>query len=387
MESKEYIKGVITGVFLAAAGVLLGLVLYRKFHTEQYVMSDPAHIARMEALEDMIDEYYLNETDDEKLADGVYHGLLYGLGDPYSRYYSPEEYEAEMTVSDGSYVGIGVTMSRLSDGTIEIIEVYEGGSGEAAGLLPGDVILSVDGQDAKEMGLEALVSYIKSGEHDPVTMVVERAENGEITLEVRVTNIELPSVHSSMLEDETGYIDIDEFKGVTTEQFRQAYEDLNRQGMQRLIVDLRDNPGGYVNTVCDILRMMLPEGLIVYTEDKNGKREEEICKGETPIEIPLAVLVNRNSASASEIFAGAVQDHGVGTVIGETTFGKGIVQSIRSFRDGSAVKLTVSHYYTPNGHDIHEVGIRPDVEVEPEEQGEEDAYISKALEVLEATTE
>ena len=209
MESKEYIKGVITGVFLAAAGVLLGLVLYRKIHTEQYVMSDPAHIARMEALEDMIDEYYLNETDDEKLADGVYHGLLYGLGDPYSRYYSPEEYEAEMTVSDGSYVGIGVTMSRLSDGTIEIIEVYEGGSGEAAGLLPGDVILSVDGQDAKEMGLEALVSYIKSGEHDPVTMVVERPENGEITLEVRVTNIELPSVHSPMLEDEPGDIDID----------------------------------------------------------------------------------------------------------------------------------------------------------------------------------
>ena len=386
MEGKEYIKGVITGVFLAVAGVLLGFVLYRKFNTEKYVMSDPAHQARLEVLEDMIDQYYLNETDDEKLADGVYHGLIYGLGDPYSRYYSPEEYAEEMTVSDGSYVGIGVVMESQRDGTVRIAEVYEGSSGEAAGIQVDDILLSVDGQDVKDLGLTELVAYIKSGEHESVEMTFEREGTGEIVLTVPVTDIEMPSVHSEMLADKTGYIDVDEFKGVTTEQFRQAYENLTAEGMSRLIVDLRDNPGGYVSTVCDILRMILPEGLIVYTEDKNGNREEESCSGDSPIEIPLAVLVNRNSASASEIFAGAVQDHSVGVIVGETTYGKGIVQSIRSFADGSAVKLTVSHYYTPLGHDIHEVGIRPDVPVSQDEAGdeEEDVYIRKALEAMES---
>ena len=152
--------------------------------------------------------------------------------------------------------------------------------------------------------------------------------------------------------------------------------------MERLIIDLRGNPGGLVTAVCDTLRQILPEGLIVYTEDKNGKREEYTCDGDTPISIPLVVLVNENTASAAEIFTGAVKDYGIGTIVGTTTFGKGIVQNTFQFSDGSVVKLTIAHYYTPLGNDIHKVGITPDVEVELPDDATSDVQLEKALEVV-----
>ena len=387
MENKDYIKGIITGIFLAVAGILLGLLIYQKTRTEHYVLSDPSRMARLQSLEDLIDEYYLNEKDEEKLAQGIYHGIVYGLEDPYSRYYSPEEYESELTVSGGSYEGIGVSMMQLEDGTIEIVEVYPGTPGEEVGLQPGDIVLSADDLSAAEVGLTEIVSYIKGGGHSEVTLTIRRGEQEDIKVTVPVAYVELPSVSSEIIRDGIGYIQITEFKGVTTDQFERVYRNLREQGIEKLIIDLRNNPGGYLTSVCDILRMILPEGLIVYTEDKYGKREEELCSGDTPIDIPLAVLVNEGSASASEIFAGAVQDHGVGKIVGRTTFGKGIVQSIRSFADGSAIKLTVSHYYTPNGHDIHDVGIHPDVPVEDKEieeaSSDVDVYIEKAIRAME----
>ena len=179
-----------------------------------------------------------------------------------------------------------------------------------------------------------------------------------------MTGVEIPSVSSEMLEENIGYIKISKFTGVTYEQYHAAFEKLKEQGAKQLIVDLRNNPGGLMTAVCDVLREILPEGLIVYTEDKYGNRVEETCDGKSPLNMPLVVLVNEGSASASEIFAGAVQDHKVGTIVGTTTYGKGIVQTVRQLSDGSAVKLTVSKYYTPNGNNIHEVGIQPDVEVE-----------------------
>ena len=195
-----------------------------------------------------------------------------------------------------------------------------------------------------------------------LTVHREGAEDAmEIT--VPVTDVELPSVFHEMLGSKIGYIRITQFTGVTGEQYQEAFDDLQKQGMEKMIVDLRDNPGGLLDSVCDVLRKILPEGLIVYTEDKDGNREEEKCDGKNELRIPLAVLVNESSASASEIFAGAVQDYGIGTIVGTTTYGKGVVQSIRQLSDGSAIKLTVANYYTPKGNNINKTGIKPDIEV------------------------
>ena len=187
-----------------------------------------------------------------------------------------------------------------------------------------------------------------------------------------------------MLNETDAYLAISQFTGLTSDQFASVYQDLKNQGMQRLIIDLRGNPGGLLSAVCDTLRQILPEGLIVYTEDKQGDREEYTCDGETPLDIPLVVLVNENSASAAEIFTGAVKDYGIGAIVGQQTFGKGIVQDFYGLPDGSVVKLTVAHYYTPNGNDIHGVGIAPDVTVEQPEDSETDVQLQKALEVLRA---
>ena len=233
---------------------------------------------------------------------------------------------------------------------------------------------------------------IRDSDAENVILTVHRENADEpLTITVPITDVELPSVFHEMLEPKIGYIRITEFKGVTEEQYTTAFKDLKDQGMEKMIVDLRDNPGGLLDSVCDILRQILPEGLIVYTEDKNGNREEETCDGKNALDIPLAVLVNENSASASEIFAGAVKDYGIGTIVGTTTYGKGIVQSIRTLSDGSAVKLTVSKYYTPKGNNIHKTGITPDVEEKLDSNllnksdysHEEDNQLQRAIQVLE----
>jgi len=386
MQRKEYWLGFITGALAVAAGGILGVTVNHVQHVRRgYVMSDPGHQARLESLEDLIDEYYLEETDDEQLAQGVYKGLIDGLGDQYSYYYTPEEYTEEKESSQGSYEGIGVLMQSLDDGTILIVECYDNAPGKEAGLLAGDIITRVDDIDVTEAELTDVVAHIKEKVEGSIEISVLRGEGEEqkaLDITVPVTNVELPSVYSEMIEDDIGYIQITEFKSVTYHQFTDAYEQLQTDGMQRLIVDLRDNPGGYVDVVCDILREILPEGVICYTEDKHGEREEFFSDGKSPISIPLAVLVNGDSASASEIFAGAVKDYDIGNIVGTTTYGKGVVQSIRAYPDGSAVKLTTSHYYTPKGHDIHEVGIEPDVIVEAEEG--RDAQLEKACELLAA---
>ena len=205
---------------------------------------------------------------------------------------------------------------------------------------------------------------VRDSEKDSVTLTIQR-ENEEKTqdIKVEIRDVEIKTVSHEMLSGDTGYIRISEFSEVTSDQYKKAFADLKDQGMKKLVVDLRDNPGGLLNTVCDILRQILPEGLIVYTEDKDGNREEEKCDGKNELRIPLAVLVNESSASASEIFAGAVQDYGIGTIVGTTTYGKGVVQSIRQLSDGSAIKLTVANYYTPKGNNINKTGIKPDIEV------------------------
>lgn len=393
MKNSEYWKGVFTGVLGAsviAAGGYLGYV--RAVPEKTGVLSDAVHVQKIEYLESLIDDYYLEEKDEESLAEGLYTGLIYGLGDPYSRYYTAKEYEEENSSTEGAYVGIGILMQENPEGGVSIIQCYEGGPGEAAGLLEGDIISAIDGEDITELSVEDVADLVKNSGKEEVTLTIHREDVEEaLEITVPVTDVELPSVFYEMLEDQTGYIRISEFKGVTYDQYMSAFSDLSDQGMKKLVVDLRGNPGGLLNSVCDILNEILPEGLIVYTEDKYGNREEERSSGEKTLDIPLAVLVNESSASASEIFAGAVQDYGIGTIVGTTTYGKGVVQSIRKLSDGSAVKLTVSNYYTPNGNSINKVGITPDVEVKldtdllnkEEISPEEDNQLQEALKVLE----
>ena len=390
MKHKEYAAGVLTGVLvvaLAAGGVKF--VQQRQYNG---VLSDSSHVQKIEYLEKMIDQEYLGEVDNAEMAEGIYAGLVYGLGDVYSRYYTADEYAQETASTDGAYAGIGVSIQKNKNGGVQIAECYEGGPGAEAGLQTGDVITAINDTDVTDMELSDVVSLIRENKDNTIVLTVFR-ENEEKSREISVdvTDVELPSVFGEMLDKKTGYIQITQFTGVTPQQYKDMFTELKDKGMERLVIDLRDNPGGLLTSVCDILREILPEGLIVYTEDKYGNREEENCDGKHQLDMPLAVLVNENSASASEIFAGAVQDHEVGTIVGTTTYGKGVVQELRQLSDGSAVKLTVSNYYTPNGNSINKVGIKPDVEVKlasellnkDEITHEEDNQLQKALNVIE----
>lgn len=390
MKHKEYAKGILTGVLIAALAAGGLQAVHQKMSSS--VLADSATVEKVEYLEKIIDQEYLGDVDKSDLAEGIYAGLLYGLGDVYSRYYTAEEYAQETASTDGSYVGIGVSIQKNKNGGVQIAECYEGGSGKKAGLISGDVITAIDDTDVTDMELSEVVRLIRQNEGRNIVLTVQREnEESPLSITVEVTNVELPAVFSEMLDEETGYIQITQFTGVAPQQYKEAFADLKEQGMEKLIVDLRDNPGGLLTSVCDILREILPKGQIVYTEDKYGKREEETCDGEKELDIPLAVLVNESSASASEIFAGAVQDYGIGKIVGTTTYGKGVVQELRPLNDGSAVKLTISNYYTPNGNSINKVGIKPDIEVKlaaellnkTDISHEEDNQLQEARKVLE----
>lgn len=390
MKHKEYTAGVLTGVLVVTLAV--GGVKFVQQWQYNGVLSDTSHVQKIEYLEKLIDQEYLGEVDNDEMAEGVYAGLVYGLGDVYSRYYTADEYAQETASTDGAYAGIGVSIQKNKNGGVQIAECYEGGPGAEAGLQTGDVITAINDTDVTDMELSDVVSMIRENKDKTIVLTVLREnEDSSREISVDVTDVELPSVSGEMIDESTGYIQITQFTGVTPQQYKDTFAELKDKGMERLVIDLRDNPGGLLTSVCDILREILPEGLIVYTEDKYGNREEETCDGKNKLDMPLAVLVNENSASASEIFAGAVQDHGVGTIVGTTTYGKGVVQELRQLSDGSAVKLTVSNYYTPNGNSINKVGIKPDVEVKlasvllnkDEITHEEDNQLQKALNVIE----
>lgn len=393
MADKEFKKGLITGILITvciSAGVSLGI----RYVSKDSILSDKQCVKKLVLLENMIDAYYLEEADEEQLKEGLYTGLVYGLGDPYSRYYTAQEYESENTSTEGSYVGAGILIQKNPEGGILVSHCYEDGPAEKAGIKAGDIISAIDQTDITDSTTTEVSDMIKGRDGETLTFTIHREnEKDPLEIPILIQDVELPSVFHEMLDDKIGYIRISEFKGVTASQYDTAFLDLENQGMERLIIDLRDNPGGLLDSVCEILRKILPEGLIVYTEDKYGNRTEETCDGEHLLNIPLAVLVNESSASASEIFAGAVQDYGIGTIVGTTTYGKGIVQSIRQLSDKSAVKLTVSNYYTPNGNNIHQTGIKPDIEVKldvsllnkDEFSHEEDNQLQEAIKAVKDT--
>ena len=322
---------------------------------------------KLGVLENTIKQYFWQDVDESTLEEGVYKGLLESLDDPYSVYYTHDELVQLQQQTEGIYYGIGAYISQDNEmGYVRVSKIIKNTPAEASGLQQDDYIYKVDGEDMQGKDSSYVVSKIKGEAGTKVT-------------------IESPTVEYQMLDNDMAYIQITEFDLVTTEQFEEAYKQAQTDGMKGLILDLRSNPGGNLSTVCDIARMILPKGLIVYTEDKYGKREEYTCDGANQIKVPLVVLTNGYSASASEILAGAVKDYGIGTLVGTTTYGKGIVQKVINLSDGSAVKLTVSNYFTPNGNNIHKIGIEPDVEVEFDAEQYKngvDNQLEKAKEVL-----
>ena len=401
-ESENFIKGLFCGILLVlicAAGTLF----YTRWKiakiqsettagvTSEKLDLDLSQVKRKTGeIEALINAYYLDEIDAQQIEDTLYTGMVAGLDDPYSVYYTQEQLESMEEATSGEYAGIGATLSQDPDTKeISVVSCFEGTPAEEAGLLPGDVITGWNGNPVSDMELSELVSKIKTDPDEHLTLSIER-DGEELEVELTRRAVEVPTVEYEMLGDQIGYIRLLEFDEVTAQQFEEAMSDLESQGMEKLIIDVRNNPGGVLQTVCDMLDQFLPEGLIVYTEDKNGKRTEYTSDEEHQFTKPLAVLVNGNSASASEIFAGAIQDYGMGTIVGTTTFGKGIVQKIFYLSDGTGLKLTMAKYYTPKGHDIHKKGIQPDVEVELDEDlqnqssisHEEDNQLKKAIRVL-----
>ena len=342
---------------------------------------------KLGVLENTIKQYFWQDVDESTLEEGVYKGLLESLDDPYSVYYTHDELVQLQQQTEGIYYGIGAYISQDNEmGYVRVSKIIKNTPAEASGLQQDDYIYKVDGEDMQGKDSSYVVSKIKVEAGTKVTItVVREGATDPIDIEVERQKIESPTVEYQMLDNDMAYIQITEFDLVTTEQFEEAYKQAQTDGMKGLILDLRSNPGGNLSTVCDIARMILPKGLIVYTEDKYGKREEYTCDGANQIKVPLVVLTNGYSASASEILAGAVKDYGIGTLVGTTTYGKGIVQKVINLSDGSAVKLTVSNYFTPNGNNIHKIGIEPDVEVEFDAEQYKngvDNQLEKAKEVL-----
>lgn len=341
---------------------------------------------KAESIQKVIDAYYLEEENVEDVKEGVYKGMVDALGDPYSVYFTKEEYDAFKESYTGEYCGIGASLLQDADtGIITIVKAFDGSPAKEAGMMTDDILYKVNGEEVTGQDLTEVVSKVKGLENTTVEITILR-DSKEIEMEVTRKTISIPTVESKMLENNIGYILISEFDEVTTSQYAEAYNSLQSQGMNSLIVDLRNNPGGGLSVVAEILDTILPEGMIVYHEDKNGYREEYKSDEEHKIDIPMAVLVNGNSASASEIFAGAVKDYGIGTLIGTKTFGKGVVQQMIDLGDGSAMKVTISKYYTPSGVCIHGTGIEPDIELEFDSEAykkdETDNQLQKAIEVL-----
>lgn len=338
----------------------------------------------------IIEQYYYQDVDADDLVNGIYKGVVEGLNDPYSEYYTSEEFKDLMASLTGNYSGIGALLQKnMESGLVSITKVYAGTPAEAAGLKADDIIISADGHLSTDEKLDAFVQRIRGEEGTEVELVIAR--NGEeITVKCKRASIATPTVEYQMLEGNVGYIVVSQFTDHTYDDFKAAYEDLEKQGMTSIIFDMRNNGGGLVDSVVEMLDYLLPEGTVVYTMDKDGKREDFTSDDANSKSIPSVVLVNGNTASAAEIFTGAVRDFKYGTIIGTQTFGKGIVQSTIPLSDGSALKLTTQTYYTPSGECIHGTGIKPDIELEYEFMGgEDDTYsveldnqIQKALEVL-----
>ena len=360
----------------ACAAVFNGALGYVKVSKSQY--DDMSEVyeryGKLDQLYDTITSSFYKEVDEDAMMEGAYKGLVAGLNDPYSSYMTAEEYETWVATATGEYSGVGITFTQDEDGNFVVVSVTDDSPAADAGIREGDIIKTVDGQEYSDLdvignairgeeGSEIEITYIRDGEEKSVTMTREK--------------ITQHSVEHRMLDGNIGYISISSFIETTGEDFSQALKELEEDGAQGLVLDLRDNGGGLVDACVQVADEFLDEGVVVYVEDRDGNRTDYDAKdGKT--DLKTVVLVNENSASASEILAAALQDNGF-EIVGQTTYGKGVIQSTAQLEDGSALKLTIRQYFSPDGNAINEKGVTPDHQVANEENSGEDAQLDEAL--------
>ncbi|WP_299119389.1 S41 family peptidase [uncultured Eubacterium sp.] len=390
----RFLPGFLVGMLatmVITAGVVVGIVfsgtdINITAKKQNNKSATEASLSKLSSLESIIDLYYLDKVDNKKLEEGIYKGLFSGLDDPYSVYYTADEYAKLQEDIDGVFVGMGAYVSQNTEtGIIIVTKAFDNSPAKKAGIKDGDIIYKVEGKEVTGEDVDKVVSMIKGKENTKVKLTIYRqSEKKYIDVEITRAKVEVPSIEAKMLNKKKGiaYIQIVEFQENTYKQFASAIEKLKKQGMKSVIFDVRNNPGGRYDIVCQILDDLLPEGTLVSTKDKYGKEEKQTSDAKA-LNMPMVVIQNENSASASEIFAGAIQDFKAGTIIGTRSFGKGIVQQMWPLNDGSAIKLTVEKYYTPSGKNIHGKGITPDVEVKASTKGNKDVQLNKAVEILE----
>lgn len=405
---KSYLQGALSGaaVMLLVCSITFSVVVFNinksnqvdtkvkdsttdSYNTITEVVEDEKVADKLKVIASIVDKYYYEDIDTEQVEQYLYKGLVAGVGDPYSAYYTKEEMEAVTESITGVYSGVGITMSVDNEtGYILVVKVNKNSPAAEAGIKSDDYIVAVSGESVVGMDTSDVANKVRGEEGTTVDITFVR--DGEtFTKTLTRKSIEEETIEYEMMENKTGYVLVSKFEVVTADSFSKAIEDLKSQGMERLIIDLRDNPGGSVDVANQLGEYLIPEGILTYIEDKAGNRNDYTCSGKQTWNGPLAVLVNGNSASASEIIAGAVKDYGTGKLIGTKTYGKGIVQTTTTLSDGSAVKYTFAKYYTPNGENIHGKGIEPDIEVELDEVNKTNGYsketdnqLKKAIEVL-----
>lgn len=405
MKENSFATGIITGVVSTLSVVsIVALILVYIFGdaivaanlstnsdtAKSISESEDAIVNKIETLAAYIDQYSLYDINDEDVIQGIYKGLIDGLGDKYAEYYTAEEFKKFSEDTSGNYCGIGAYISENEEeGEVYISSPMTGSPAEKAGLRVGDVIVKVDGKEAIGKGSDTVVSWIKGEEGTKVELTIYReGEDDFLVFEVERKQIEVPTVTHKVLEDNIGYISVSQFDTVTTEQFRTALKDLQKKSVKGIIIDLRNNPGGNLSTVVEMSEMILPKGkVIVTTKDKDNRNVESIASQyDDFLDTNIVLLINQYSASASEIFASVIKDYKLGTIVGTTTYGKGLVQTVIKLKDESAIKITTAKYFTPAGNYINEVGIKPDIEVKFDTKSfyedKVDNQLNKAIEVM-----
>ena len=362
---------VIAAVTLAVSVSATAFIFYYVNAMEnRYIISFDAetvsyeNVVKFNRVMDILKNDYYRQVDENKMLEGAINGLAESLGDPYTVYFDKNQMDAFLEKSRGSYVGIGVTVSVDDDGLLTVIVPMDGSPAMEAGMKQGDKIVKVDGKDVTSISDEnMIISMIKGNENTRVGITVYRpSEDRYVQFDIKRKRIRASNIKSEILEGKIGYIRIVMFDSEIAGYFRNDLNNMLKSGIRGLIIDLRDNPGGSFEQVVEIADILLPSGTIVYTEDRDGRKEYRYSN-RASTDLPLAILINGNSASASEILAGSVKDHGRGLLVGTKTFGKGLVQELKLLGDGSGLKVTISRYFTPSGVCIQDTGIKPDIEV------------------------
>lgn len=384
-------KGILIGILIIliplclVGGFYAGWLKQKGYHLMPVNDEQLEVVNKIGLLQGLIDDAFIFDFDKQTLRDSAYAGYMQGLDDPYSVYYTAEEYASMTESTSGSYFGIGVMIQKDPEaGTVSVVRVFNNTPAQEAGMKAGDIILKAAGTEIDGLELEQVVALIKGEEGSEVEIVVYRpSEQKEITMMVERRQVEVDTVNSKMLDDKIGYIELSEFDSVSSDQFKKAIDSLKKEGMTSLILDLRNNPGGMLNICIEIADVFVDTGTVLTADNKQGDTATYEATEEGSLGLPTAILVNGDSASASEVLSGCLQDYGLATIVGTQTFGKGIVQSIFPLSDGTAVKLTTAHYYTPKGNDIHKKGVTPDEIIEDDPETEDvDEQLQKAIEIL-----